>query len=98
MFGLGSDTAAADNWSEKYVAASYLIGPGRVSFGTDLNGLVKGPVPESDANIYTAFFPLPKTGEKTWDFRRDGVARYGMMADFLRYGSQRTQYGRYVCG
>jgi len=96
MFGLGSDTAAADDWSERYVAASYLIGAGRVSFGSDLNGLVKGPMPESDANIYTAFFPMPKTGDRIWDFRKDGAAHYGMMADFLRHVSRNTKYGAYV--
>lgn len=67
-----------------------------MSFGSDLNGLVKGPVPESSANIYTAFFPMPKTGDKTWDFRKDGVAHYGMMADFLRHIAQDTKYGEYV--
>ena len=96
MFGLGSDTAQADDWSERYVAASYLIGKGRVSFGTDLNGLVKGPMPASSANIYNASFTLPHTGDKTWDFRKDGVAHYGMLADFLRHVAQDTKYGEYV--
>jgi microsomal dipeptidase-like Zn-dependent dipeptidase len=96
MFGLGSDTAAGDDWAERYVAASYLIGPGRVSFGSDLNGLVKGPVPRSSTDLYTSFFPMPRTGDKTWDFRKDGVAHYGMMADFLRYVAKDTKYGAYV--
>lgn len=98
MFGLGSDTASADTWAMKYVAASYLVGKGSVSFGSDLNGLVKGPVPESSANIYTSYFTLPRTGDKTWDFRKDGVAHYGMMADFLRHVSLDTKYGTYVAG
>lgn len=96
MFGLGSAHTDADEWAEKYVAASYLVGKGQVSFGTDLNGLVGGPVPYNGANIYTAFFPMSKTGDKMWDYRKDGVAHYGMLADFLRDISLKEKYGEYV--
>lgn len=52
MFGLGSDGARADRYVDTYYDASEGpnakvkgIGAGRVSFGTDLNGLVRGPRP-----------------------------------------------------
>ncbi len=52
MFGLGSDAAKADEFIKTYHTASAGafrvttgIGAGRVAFGTDLNGLVRGPQP-----------------------------------------------------
>jgi microsomal dipeptidase-like Zn-dependent dipeptidase len=52
MFGLGSDAAKAGEFIQTYHKASagisdtvLGIGPGRVAFGTDLNGLVRGPEP-----------------------------------------------------
>lgn len=96
MFGLGSDSAEADDWAERYVAASMLVGKGSVAIGSDLNGLVKGPRPASSAKIYTSYFTMSKTGDKTWDFRRDGVAHYGMLADFFRHVAENQKYGVYV--
>jgi microsomal dipeptidase-like Zn-dependent dipeptidase len=84
MFGLGSDGANASEYVPTYTKASQLIGAGRVSFGTDLNGLVKGPKPRAGANIYNSAFTMSKTGDKQWDYRKEGVAHYGMLADFLR--------------
>jgi len=73
MFGLGSAGVDADEWAQRYVVASQFVGRGRVSFGSDLNGLVKGAVPYNGVNIYTAFFPMSKTGNKTWDYRKEVV-------------------------
>jgi hypothetical protein len=98
MFGLGSAGVDADEWAQRYVAASQFVGRGRVSFGTDLNGLVKGAVPYNGVNIYTAFFPMSKTGDRTFDYRKDGVAHYGMMADFLRDMALKPKNGEYVRG
>ena len=92
MFGLGSDGVPANFWAARYAIADDWIrgdkskGPilseGRVAFGTDLNGLVKGPPPRAGANIYKDGFSPSMTGDKTWDYRNDGVAHYGMLADF----------------
>lgn len=84
MFGLGSDGVNSSIYLELYIAASELIGRGRVSFGTDLNGLVKGPPPGNSGTFYKLFFPMSKTGDKAWDYTKEGVAHYGMLADFLR--------------
>jgi len=118
MFGLGSDAANASKYVETYLLASdgsqYLkgIGSGRVAFGTDLNGMVRGPRPgvtldsysaQSLVNfnqqvkachdrIYNSSFVMSETGDKKWDYCMDGVAHYGMLADFLKdlYGQKDT--------
>jgi microsomal dipeptidase-like Zn-dependent dipeptidase len=84
MFGLGSDAVNAKDFVTRYAKATALVGAGRVSFGTDLNGLVKGPSPRPGAAIYNSAFTMSKTGDKKWDYSKDGVAHYGMMADYLR--------------
>lgn len=105
MFGLGSDGVKAADYLDQYIRASKRMGAGRVSFGTDLNGLVKGPQPSVMVNIskpiapqikgcpdiYNAAFVKSKTGDQTWDFCTSGVAHYGMLADFLRTVSQIPQ-------
>lgn len=84
MFGLGSEDVLANNWAAQYaIANDWITGEGRVALGTDLNGLVKGAPPRKAANIYQNGLTKSKTGDKTWDYRTDGVAHYGMLADFL---------------
>jgi hypothetical protein len=61
---------------------------GAVAFGTDLNGLVKGPKPAGSRQLYTGWLPPSRSGSKTWYYDTDGVAHYGMLADFVR-GFQR---------
>jgi microsomal dipeptidase-like Zn-dependent dipeptidase len=84
MFGLGSDGVSAVDYVPTYSKISQLMGAGRVSFGSDLNGLVKGPRPRAGATLYGPTFPMSSTGDKKWDYSKDGVAHYGMMTDFLR--------------
>ncbi len=117
MFGLGSDGAKAAKYLETYILASKAgVGPGRVAFGTDLNGLVKGPRPvvtldsysaenlikfnqqvkACDDRIYNSSFVMSETGDMKWNYCRDGVAHYGMLADFLKdiYGMNQGAYLR----
>lgn len=84
MFGLGSEEVSAPEYLKTYVQATAKMGAGRVSLGTDLNGLVKAPPPRKGAEIYNAVFPLSRSGDKKWDYRTEGVAHYGMIADYLR--------------
>jgi hypothetical protein len=100
MFGLGSDGAHAWEWSRFYQFTMHSMGymaddparrayrNGAVAFGTDLNGLVKGPPPGGTANrvAYDASFPPSTTGGsgRVWDYNREGVVHYGMLADFVR--------------
>ncbi len=50
---------------------------------TDLNGLAKGAQPRASSVTYTAAFPKLRTGSKEWDYNVDGVAHYGLLADFV---------------
>lgn len=98
MFGLGSDGVKSTDYLDYYTRASQRIGPGRVAFGTDLNGLVKGPMPrlvvqllkpetlnlKDCLEIYDAAFVKSKTGDRIWNYCIAGVAHYGMLADFLK--------------
>jgi hypothetical protein len=71
---------------------------GAIAFGTDLNGLVRAPAPPPDHNAITyskAAFPLgpsarsltndplPIAPPLTWNYNFDGVAHYGMLAEFV---------------
>ncbi len=97
MFGLGSDGSHSYAWARLYQTAMTNMGymstdtlkayyrPGAVSFGTDLNGLVKGPPPGGGNRVlYDASFPMSQSGNKSWNYNTDGVAHYGMLPDFVR--------------
>lgn len=96
MFGLGTDGVHKSAWATLYQRAMNIMGypdgdaskavyrNGAVAFGTDLNGLVKGPEPGGGNRVqYGPNFPKSVSGSKTWDYNSDGVAHYGMMADFV---------------
>ena len=96
MFGLGSDGVHAPDWYRLYDQAITIMGSsyrnGAVAFGTDLNGLVKGPRPGgivsgSSRGVvgYDATFPMSSSGTKAWDYNTEGVAHYGMLPDFIAH-------------
>jgi uncharacterized repeat protein (TIGR01451 family) len=73
------------------------LGVGYMGLGTDTNSLVKTPQPSGArfTPIYIASHPLnagatppltqsAKGNGQVWDYNLDGVAHYGMFADFLR--------------
>jgi hypothetical protein len=68
------------------------FGLGSVAFGTDINSLVKTPRPTAivppplgrNSVVYNNAFPRSQTGTKTWDYNLEGVAHYGMYADFVK--------------
>ena len=113
MFGLGTDGVSRSAWANQYQYAMNIMGypngdpnrsiyrPGAIAFGSDLDGLVKGPAPgwgNSDSLYKRPNYSFPKSmsGSKTWDFTTDGVAHYGMMWDFvmdLRRNSANTSTG-----
>jgi hypothetical protein len=97
MLGLGSDGVSRSAWASQYQTAMNIMGyqsrdttkaiyrDGAISFGTDLNGLVKGPMPGGGNRVvYDASFPKSSSGSKSWDYNTDGVVHYGMLADFVR--------------
>lgn len=95
MFGLGSDGVSRSAFASQYQMAMNIMGyptadpskavyrNGAVSFGTDLNGLVKGPIPGGGDRVKYGAFAKSTTGSKSWDYNTEGVAHYGMMADFV---------------
>lgn len=72
----------------RYGAHGYYLG---VGFGTDTGGFATLPAPaHSEAPLRYPFteyngvrFVRERTGRKTFDFNRDGVAQYGLMADLI---------------
>jgi hypothetical protein len=102
MFGLGSDGIHSTAWARFYQQAMLDMGymnadpqkatyeNGAVSFGTDLNGLVKGPMPGGNLPngqprvVYDASYAMSTTGNKHWNYNTEGVVHYGMLSDFVR--------------
>ncbi len=111
MFGLGSDGVHSSQWARLYQTAMKDMGylnpdptkatyeSGAVSFGTDLNGLVKGPMPGGGNRVvYGPSFQKSSSGSKSWDYNTDGVAHYGMMADFVKDVHTNTSLGNSFTG
>ena len=82
-------------------AANGFVG---VGLGTDTNGFSSLPGPRSDAKAHplrypftsydgSASFTRERTGTRTFDLNRDGVAQYGLVADLIA-DMQRTSAGR----
>ena len=102
MFGLGSDGIHSTAWARFYQQAMLDMGymnpdpqkatyeNGAIGFGTDLNGLVKGPMPGGSLPngqprvVYNASYAMSTTGNKQWNYNTEGVAHYGMLSDFVR--------------
>ena len=98
IFGLGSDGVHSHAWALQYQSAMSAMGylgtdttkalyeNGAVVFGTDLNGLVKGPKPGGKVKYGTAAGQIPQSwsGDKYWDYNTEGVAHYGMLWDFIK--------------
>lgn len=86
MVGLGGEGLNALEYAPRFKRVADLTG-NRAGFGTDLNGLVKGNPPRAAAaSIYGASFqPHTDPGSpKQWRLNVDGVAHYGMLADFVK--------------
>jgi len=95
MLGLGSAAIDAHMWARDYGAVAPVFSGGGVSFGTDLNGLVKGSAPRPGSSVhYDATFPASQLLDHVWDYNRDGVAHYGMLADFLVDVQAEPRYGK----
>jgi microsomal dipeptidase-like Zn-dependent dipeptidase len=92
MIGVGTAGLTADQFIDEYlkmVAAAgndgdVFVAPG---IGTDANGLEplpKGSTGLNSAAFYSNGFTKAKTGERTWDYTKEGVAHYGLMKDFFQ--------------
>lgn len=90
MVGVGCEDATAEDFLKNYANVHYLMTTGGnlnavPGIGTDINGLVKGPKARPGSNVrYDSAFPKCRTGNKSWDYNQEGVAHYGLMADFVK--------------
>lgn len=77
---------------EEAVRAKYGAGYG---FGMDMNGFGGTPAPRKDAATTPLVYPFPtvtgegsvdkqRSGQRIWDYNKDGVAHYGMVPDWVQ--------------
>lgn len=90
MFGVGTantDPLAFARNVETVAAAMEraTVFPG-IAIGTDANGLERLPRASTGLNAADFYrgFPQATTAGRTWDYTTEGVAHYGLMADFLK--------------
>lgn len=99
MAGVGTACLNAYQWLQLYAIVTQEMQGHAAALGTDFNGLVKGMPPRygtshEDCNdprdrtvashvSYSPFFPKSSLGSRQWDYNTDGVAHYGMLAEFL---------------
>lgn len=98
IFGLGTADVTPDEFIKEYRKVMNIIEGqtslyGALAVGTDANGLE--PLPKassglSSASFYSNGFTKLKTGERTWDYTKEGVAHYGLMNEFMRDVKTRT--------
>jgi microsomal dipeptidase-like Zn-dependent dipeptidase len=85
IIGMGTDGATAESFRTGFAQLQSVMSSKGVAIGTDANGFAKLPVPPRGNRItYNASFPICQTGNRRWDYNTEGVAHYGLMADFLK--------------
>lgn len=96
LFGVGTADATAPDFITSFNnvwSTMALGGHPRVAMGSDVNGLER--LPQTSPGLTTAgfyhndpndpdYFPQEKMGNRTWDYTTEGVAHYGLIADFMR--------------
>jgi len=100
MIGIGSTDALPENFANNFMKVYNRMNFRNVAIGTDANGME--PLPRATPGLNSVAFyggmRLPKctTGNKTWDYTNNGpegkggVAHYGLMPEFFRDVSMRT--------
>jgi microsomal dipeptidase-like Zn-dependent dipeptidase len=91
MFGLGTSDSEkahsdANSFINNFQSIWKVMGQKSVAMGTDVNGLERLPRVSQGLNAATFYqnFPPCRTGNRTWDYTTEGVAHYGLMADFVK--------------
>ncbi len=86
MFGVGTADTNPSDFVKNYNVAWYVMGSRNTAIGTDVNGFE--PLPKASPNLNSNDFyrglEKCKTGNRTWDYTKEGVAHYGLMTEFLR--------------
>jgi hypothetical protein len=85
MAGVGTAGLDAESFLRLYNQVVHETEDAPAAFGTDTDGMVVG-MPHRDGShvVYNASFPMSRMGTKQWDYNRDGVAHYGMIADYIK--------------
>lgn len=92
QYGHDSRSFVEEGAEEHPVREKYDVGYG---FGMDMNGFGGTPPPRDDSDETPLTYPFSPvvgkgeidrqvTGERTWDYNRDGVAHYGMIPDWIQ--------------
>lgn len=104
LFATEREVDTVATWLSEYRDAMTILGSGNVGIGTDMNGFapqvpfgaaaVTYPLTAASrygtrpAGYTPPSLPRFRMGAKTYDFRTDGIAHYGMLADFVQALSQ----------
>jgi microsomal dipeptidase-like Zn-dependent dipeptidase len=98
MAGVGSANLTSFEWLEMYQKVVQVMGGGvSAGFGTDTDGLAMGMPRRPGSSVhYDDSFPRSSSGTKWWDYNLDGVAHYGMLADFVKDASNSPALGSLV--
>lgn len=91
MIGVGSSDLTADEFVNEYhKVLKEMSDDGRLNvfpaIGTDVNGmepLPKGSFGLLSSNFYKNGLTKQQTGNRVWDYTKDGVAHYGLMKEFM---------------
>lgn len=92
QYGNDSRSFVKEGAAERPVRQKYGVGYG---FGMDMNGFGGTPPPRDDAATTPLVYPFATvtgdgsvdrqvTGQRVWDYNRDGVAHYGMVPDWVQ--------------
>ena len=89
IFGIGTaDSEEGHSDAESYIANFSQISPliKGVAIGSDVNGMERLPRASQglNSNEFYSDFPKCTTGNRTWDYTTEGVAHYGLMADYIK--------------
>ncbi len=85
MAGVGTDSTTATAFQQNFLQLLIAMNYDGVAVGTDANGMVKLPVSTTGSKVrYDNNFPMCKTGNRSWDYNKEGVAHYGLLPDFFK--------------
>lgn len=92
MFGVGTSNTTAPMFIEKVQITAETMANRNIAIGSDANGMELLPRTSEGLNtdVFYADFPRCQTGNRIWDYTTEGVAHYGLMADFMRDVQQRS--------
>lgn len=83
MVGVGWADSNAGSFRNSLRAVSNAMGGQNIALGTDTNGMSKSPGSFNYKPVDYNRIPISRTGTRKWNYNTEGVAHYGLMADFM---------------